>query len=721
VKIRVNPWFFPVVGLAALLGLCYFRALGHGLVLDDVVVVGAGADPRLWRALNVAVHFANALLVGALAARLVSRHARWPAAYLFAAHPIATGAVTYIAGREDALAALPLLGALVAFLDHRARPSAARAAAAIALGAVAAILSPFALALPVACALLDIAIGGARGAARRAPIDLALAAAVLAGALAVRPGLPEAAREALGATIPAARLAVGGFATAAMRDLALALWPAGLCADATFDAYPASQLGGAAAAAGLALAGAAAVALWRRGARVEAALGAIFLAVLAVPLAAPVREPLADRHAYLALAALVTIGARGLVLVARAGHVKIAMALLGAAVIAGAVRTLERNHVWRSDETVCASVVAERPECARAEVGVAAARLAANDAPGALEALDRALAVIRRAPAGDPAARLLLSTQLLRGEALRGRDEREAAVAFCEALAVAETTTANPAASAGERRAAEEARREAQVQLGTIAVERGDPKTGFPLLAAAAGPTPTAATERAWDALGRAALATKDFARAEEVYRALAAARLSGEKQAWYRLAQALDARADVAGARAALERAVALDPGFSAARFTLGDLELKLGELDAAEREFRAVAAEHPLDKKVRLKLAEIEVRRRAAAEDAARERAKPPPPPPLDAAAAARKKAQRLVDMARKAWSDGQPEGAIQALVAADSEDPTWAEPADLLGALLETVGRKDDAIRAYERALSREPGRESARLALERLKTK
>ncbi|HVY60831.1 MAG TPA: hypothetical protein VHF22_04225, partial [Planctomycetota bacterium] len=158
------------LGLAAFVALLYFRALGHGLVLDDAAVVGVGADPRLWRALNVAVHFGVAILAGALAARLVGRHARWPAAFLVAAHPLATGAVTYIAGREDALGAALFLGALVVFLDQRARPSAARAAAVVALGGAAAIASPFAVALPVVCALVDVAYGGVRGAARRVPL-----------------------------------------------------------------------------------------------------------------------------------------------------------------------------------------------------------------------------------------------------------------------------------------------------------------------------------------------------------------------------------------------------------------------------------------------------------------------------------------------------------------------------------------------------------------------
>ena len=66
---------------------------------------------------NIAVHAANAALLFLIGERLFGdRRAAWIAALLFAFHPAATEAVTYISGRSTSLMALLYLGAMLAYL-----------------------------------------------------------------------------------------------------------------------------------------------------------------------------------------------------------------------------------------------------------------------------------------------------------------------------------------------------------------------------------------------------------------------------------------------------------------------------------------------------------------------------------------------------------------------------------------------------------------------------
>jgi Tfp pilus assembly protein PilF len=60
-----------------------------------------------------------------------------------------------------------------------------------------------------------------------------------------------------------------------------------------------------------------------------------------------------------------------------------------------------------------------------------------------------------------------------------------------------------------------------------------------------------------------------------------------------------------VAGERAALEQAIASDPGFSAAQYALGYLEFKAGDVAGAERQFRLTVKAAPRNAQAWLSLA--------------------------------------------------------------------------------------------------------------------
>lgn len=142
-----------------------------------------GLDPAGYKAVNVAIHLANALLVFALV-RVTLRTRRMDgsvlrrepdavalgAAALFVSHPLQTQAVTYVVQRSTSLATLCYLAAAVAYARWAARRDGAgrwRGAGWYALALVAAVLGmrakEIAFTLPVALALWETAFGeGAR-------------------------------------------------------------------------------------------------------------------------------------------------------------------------------------------------------------------------------------------------------------------------------------------------------------------------------------------------------------------------------------------------------------------------------------------------------------------------------------------------------------------------------------------------------------------------------
>jgi tetratricopeptide (TPR) repeat protein len=136
----------PALAVAALAALVYLPSLAGVFHFDDYNVIvhyptvhswealleraGGGVRPLLkasytlnwtlgggFNLLNIAFHAMNAGLLFLIAERLFGdRRAAFVAALLFALHPAATEAVTYISGRSSSLMALFYLSALLAYL-----------------------------------------------------------------------------------------------------------------------------------------------------------------------------------------------------------------------------------------------------------------------------------------------------------------------------------------------------------------------------------------------------------------------------------------------------------------------------------------------------------------------------------------------------------------------------------------------------------------------------
>src|SRR4029079_7319362 len=93
------------------------RPLATLSYLFNWAVLGNADRPAGYHALNLGLHFLNAMLVYALGVRAlrISAATAFLAALLFAPHPVATEAVTNIVGRADLLATASVLGGLVVY------------------------------------------------------------------------------------------------------------------------------------------------------------------------------------------------------------------------------------------------------------------------------------------------------------------------------------------------------------------------------------------------------------------------------------------------------------------------------------------------------------------------------------------------------------------------------------------------------------------------------
>ena len=211
--------------LATLCSLAYANTLFHGFVWDDRLLVvenpairspaavfrcfvsgpfsraggdfyrplqilSYAADCSLWglnpfgyHLTNVLLHLANSLLLFSLFAAVTgNRRTALAAAALFAAHPINTEAVAYVAGRADLLAAFFMFGALLCICggrpDHTACAPPSRAWCAAGLFALALLSKEGAIVLPV-LALLCLASAGRRGGRDSLAVAILFAVAAL--------------------------------------------------------------------------------------------------------------------------------------------------------------------------------------------------------------------------------------------------------------------------------------------------------------------------------------------------------------------------------------------------------------------------------------------------------------------------------------------------------------------------------------------------------------
>ena len=435
---------------------------GHALGL------GAGFE----RLVNLGLHLGAVALLARLGVALGAGHAAaWLGAAAFGAHPGSLEAVAWIAGRQESLALLALLGATLAW----ARGRGALAGALLAL-------APFAK----ESMLVAPAVAGAWMLGDRRP-RLAPLAGALAGA-----GAYLGVRAILGIPVPAGAALLdplGALGAALVRWAGLLALP--WTADALPPYHPRPLWGAAAVALGLALA---ARAVGRR--RVAAVLG-LLLPVVPGALAAAHTGLVSDRYALTGLAAA------GLLLgFAVGGRRWPAGALLAVALgFLGARRAGD----WTSDRALFAASLARDP------ANAAAAFHVAHDLHVRGGDCAAAVPLYRRGLGADPRA----GTNLLACLVALGRLD-EALAAAPEAVAASPTNANAPAnaaraaALAGRLDEAERWAREALardpdhgrtlVLLGNVLGQRGRCAEALPLFERAAGlpdlPESTAAAAR---------------------------------------------------------------------------------------------------------------------------------------------------------------------------------------------------------------------------------
>jgi tetratricopeptide (TPR) repeat protein len=376
----------------------------------------SGDRPLGFHLANVALHLANALLVFALVRRLAAQGARADdasprrpedvallAALLFAAHPLQTQAVTYLAQRYTTLATCFFLGSTYAYVRSRTADGWKRAFAWYALFLAAAGAACWtrqsAFILPLAIGILELTIfsGPPRRFLRLLPLALAgLAAALLAARSGWTLERLDAAMRA-GSDLPRAEYALTQLRVVASYLRLLAL-PFGQNVDpdvlpSRSLAEPAVLLAGAL---HLSLLAFAAYAV-RRGRREGSAWRLVgfgilwFYATLLVESSfLPIADLMNEHRVYLPSAGLFAAAAALLSLVP--GLRPRTWAVVGAAaVLLLTGLTVARNQVWRSELSLWSDAAAKSPAKSRPANNVGVARFALGDLHGAIDAYRRAI------------------------------------------------------------------------------------------------------------------------------------------------------------------------------------------------------------------------------------------------------------------------------------------------------------------------------------------
>ncbi len=383
----LGAWWQSMPGIRPLLKLSY--AL-------NLTWAGDAADRGLFgfHAVNLALHIGNALLLYAIAHRLLASAANAEAAALLAAllyvvHPVQSEAVTLISGRSMSLMAFFYLGSLLAYLERRRAWSLAAFAAALATRETA-------ITLPLALLLVD------RMRAPNEPLRVALLRgsghwllAVLAGAaLLLLPFFRHLAAVSL-ATRPLADNLISQSA-ALLYLLKQVLWPFTLDADPMlplFTGWKVFWAGSVALLLGL-LGGA--ILAWRSSGLARwSGFGLLwFLLHLAPTNSLLPRLDLAnERHLYLADAGLCLLAALWLTrwLAARPRWLAGATAAL---LLGLTLATQARNRVYFDEVAFWRDVAAKNPDNSRAFNNLGYALAGSGRTAAALDAYDRALRLV---------------------------------------------------------------------------------------------------------------------------------------------------------------------------------------------------------------------------------------------------------------------------------------------------------------------------------------
>lgn len=309
-----------------------------------------GPDPRVYHAVSVLLHAANAALVVVLLARVgATRVGAAVGALLFALHPLQVESVAWISEQRGLLAAALGLGALCAYARARGRRDDVVAGALVVLALLA---KPSAVVVPALALVLEIAVlrRGARFAAPR----LAFAFAAAFACLWITKGLQQ--DETVREFVPLAERPLVALDALEFYARKFAL-PIGLAPDhgrrpSLVVAHGVDLTLVAAAVVPIALVS------WRR-TRAHAfaplALSCVALAPVLgfVPFAHQDISTVAERYAYLALLGPALLVARAWPERARAAWWSIAGVLL----VALAVRSYAQSAHWRSTDAIFAHTV----------------------------------------------------------------------------------------------------------------------------------------------------------------------------------------------------------------------------------------------------------------------------------------------------------------------------------------------------------------------------
>ncbi len=393
-----------------------FRPVTTLTFLFNHAILGNGANPAGYHAINLLLHIGNAWLVFAIALRLLSQP--WTAFYaaaLWTAHPVNTEAVANLVGRADELAAMAVLGGLLIYIRSGALEGRKRWTAAAALFAVSAFglfSKEVAIVLIAMMALWDLVRGPnswREWMTSRWPYYAAvlLSAATFFAARACVFGpapsseFPMVDNPLIAAPFWMARLTA---CKILLLDLGLLIFPWALSSDRSYNQIPAVSGFDAAAWGGLLIAVAVlAVVIARR--RKDPALFwcAGFFAIALLPssnLAILVGSIMAERFLYLPAAAFAIAAT---VLISRSPVAARLPLILGVVIALFGVRAIARNADWQDDYALAAHDVPVSPGSFKLHSLLAQALVEKSPAnvDQALPEAERAWEIVRGLPPAD--------------------------------------------------------------------------------------------------------------------------------------------------------------------------------------------------------------------------------------------------------------------------------------------------------------------------------